>query len=113
MEDLEKKQNNIINIPRILTITTFFWKSGYSNKVRKYHERKINEIVSKFFESIGFDTEAEGVFISKDKKIKCEFSYYESCSRIYKTFKVYDDNGNKKDIRYLKEYLISKGWIIN
>lgn len=88
-----------ITIPSILTANCYFWTPGQRSHERTYNEKRHQNTVAEFFESLGFEVERLSGQTMNAKKgcIEVQFYYYESTRNVYKSFTVYRD-GKKSNI---------------
>lgn len=93
-----------ITIPSILTANCYFWTPGQRSHERIYNEKRHQDTVAEFFESIDFEVERLSPQTMNAKKdgIEVQFHYYESTRNVYKSFTVYRD-GKKSNISVIKK----------
>ncbi len=89
MNENSTTQTPAVSIPDILTANTYFWSPAGSASGRRSNEKRHNGEVERFIQANRVALDAAGITI--------RFDYSESCSHVYRTFKVFR-NGKKSNI---------------
>lgn len=94
--------------PDILTANCFYWNPGSTAALRTSAENRRQTQAGEWLKKAGLKVSYSGDTVTAEGDgIVVEFSYYESCKNVYKSFTVYR-GGKKSNIKGLRSWIAAQ-----